>query len=131
MTRKKLLIALLALTTLQARAQVSFGQSERFNDQWLFMLEATAPLAPSADPVLATPGTPETPEYPEHPASPPPSQSLPSFDDTKWRRLMLPHDWSAEGVMSPQLASCTGYLPGGIGWYRKHFKTPLPSGGAF
>ncbi len=22
---------------------------------------------------------------------------------------------------SPSLASCTGYLPGGIGWYRKHF----------
>ena len=129
MTRKKLLLALLVLTTLQARAQVSFGQSERFNDQWLFMLEATAPLAPSASPALPTASpshdaarTAAAPQQ-EYP------QSLPSFDDTKWRRLTLPHDWSAEGVMSPQLASCTGYLPGGIGWYRKHFKTPLPSGG--
>ena len=50
-----------------------------------------------------------------------PSASQPDFDDTKWRRLALPHDWSVEGIMSPQLASCTGYLPGGIGWYRKHF----------
>ena len=91
MTWKRFLLALLVLTTLQARAQVSFGQSERFNDQWLFMLDDIS------------------------------SASQPDFDDTKWRRLALPHDWSVEGIMSPQLASCTGYLPGGIGWYRKHF----------
>ena len=131
MTWKNLLLALLVLTTLQARAQVSFGQSERFNDQWLFMLEATAPLAPSASPALPT-ASAASPSHDAAPAAAVPQQeypqSLPSFDDTKWRRLTLPHDWSAEGVMSPQLASCTGYLPGGIGWYRKHFKTPLPSG---
>ena len=40
----------------------------------------------------------------------------------KWRIFTLPHDWSIEGQLSPSLASCTGYLPGGIGWYRKHFK---------
>ncbi|MGE5449363.1 MAG: sugar-binding domain-containing protein, partial [Bacteroidales bacterium] len=33
----------------------------------------------------------------------------------------LPHDWSIEGVYSPDKASCMGYLPGGIGWYRKNF----------
>lgn len=43
------------------------------------------------------------------------------FDDSKWRRLTLPHDWSIEGLMSPSLASCTGYLPAGVAWYRKHF----------
>jgi beta-galactosidase/beta-glucuronidase len=31
----------------------------------------------------------------------------------------LPHDWSVRGQLSPTLASATGYLPGGIGWYRK------------
>ena len=44
-----------------------------------------------------------------------------SYDDSQWRKLTLPHDWSIEGQLSPSLASCTGYLPGGIGWYRKHF----------
>ena len=43
------------------------------------------------------------------------------FNDSHWRNLDLPHDWSVEGPYSPELASCTGYLPGGIAWYRKAF----------
>lgn len=42
-------------------------------------------------------------------------------DDSRWREVLLPHDWSIEGQLSPTLASCTGYLPGGIGWYHKDF----------
>lgn len=45
------------------------------------------------------------------------------YDDTAWRRLSLPHDWAIEGDFSagnPSGAS-GGALPGGIGWYRKHF----------
>lgn len=45
--------------------------------------------------------------------------ATPGFDDSKWRTLDLPHDWSVEGPLSPNLASATGYLPGGIAWYRK------------
>jgi len=47
----------------------------------------------------------------------------PDFDDTKWRILNLPHDWSIEGEFSEDAASkgSGGYLPTGIGWYRKHF----------
>jgi beta-galactosidase len=45
----------------------------------------------------------------------------PELDDSAWRVLDLPHDWSAEAQFSPTNASCTGYLPGGIGWYRKTF----------
>ena len=74
------------------KAQVSFGQAEKFNNDWRFTLE---------DATEAT---------------------NPTFDDSKWRKLDLPHDWSIEGQMSPTLASCTGYLPGGIGWYRKTFE---------
>ena len=50
----------------------------------------------------------------------------PTFDDTDWRALHLPHDWSIEGEFSPDNPSGVsgGALPGGIGWYRKHFKTP-------
>ena len=45
-----------------------------------------------------------------------------NYVDSHWRQLTLPHDWSVEGTLSPSLASCTGYLPGGIAWYRKHFQ---------
>jgi len=47
-----------------------------------------------------------------------------SFDDGAWRNLSLPHDWSIEGPYSAANASGTGYLPGGIGWYRKSFRLP-------
>ena len=46
------------------------------------------------------------------------------FDDSRWEELSLPHDWSVKGVLSPNNASCTGFLPAGIGWYRKHFVIP-------
>ena len=46
------------------------------------------------------------------------------LDHSEWRVLDLPHDWSVEGVASPDLSSCTGYLPGGIGWYRKNIDIP-------
>jgi len=44
------------------------------------------------------------------------------FDDAGWRKLNLPHDWSIEGPYSAANASGTGFLPGGIGWYRKTFR---------
>jgi beta-galactosidase len=49
-----------------------------------------------------------------------------SFDDTGWRHVDLPHDWSIEGPYSED-ASTTGrggYLPTGIGWYRRVFDVP-------
>lgn len=46
------------------------------------------------------------------------------YDDSSWRKLDLPHDWSVEQQASPSLASCTGYLPGGIAWYRKMLEIP-------
>jgi len=48
----------------------------------------------------------------------------PSFDDSGWRTLDLPHDWSIEGEFNKTWASSTGYLPAGIGWYRKDFFVP-------
>ncbi|WP_195370447.1 sugar-binding domain-containing protein [Parabacteroides leei] len=78
-------------TTVPADAQVSFGDPLKFNDGWLFRLQDDSTAV----------GT--------------------DYNDSEWRKLSLPHDWSVEGQLSPSLASCTGYLPGGIGWYRKHF----------
>ncbi|MBQ6208551.1 MAG: DUF4982 domain-containing protein [Prevotella sp.] len=45
------------------------------------------------------------------------------YDDSQWRRLNLPHDWAIEGDFSASNPSGAGggALPGGIGWYRKHF----------
>lgn len=52
-----------------------------------------------------------------------------SLDDASWRALDLPHDWSIEGPFSQEWASGTGFLPGGIGWYRKTFNNNnLPAG---
>ena len=51
------------------------------------------------------------------------------LDHSEWRKLELPHDWSVEAVASPELASCTGYLPGGIGWYRKDLDIPKVQNG--
>ena len=47
-----------------------------------------------------------------------------NLDDSGWRDIDLPHDWSIEGPFSKENSSCTGYLPGGIGWYRKTFTVP-------
>jgi len=47
-----------------------------------------------------------------------------SYDDSKWKTTDLPHDWSIKGQLSPTLASATGFLPGGIGWYRKAIDIP-------
>ena len=80
-------------------AQVSFGRSELFNGNWLFHLGDDSTAAAK------------------------------TFDDSKWRHLDLPHDWSIEGKLSPSLASCTGYLPGGVAWYRKHFNASITGPG--
>jgi hypothetical protein len=75
-------------------AQTSFGDARLINEGWLFQLKD------------------ETDAFKT------------DFNDKSWRRLNLPHDWSIEGTLSPTLASCTGYLPGGIAWYRKKLDIP-------
>ena len=49
----------------------------------------------------------------------------PGFDDREWRKLDVPHDWSIEQqFVNDRKLSAHGFLPGGIGWYRKHFFVP-------
>lgn len=76
------------------RAQGSFGTPEKINDNWKFILNDIKD-----------------------------GQSV-ALDDSRWQSVSLPHDWSVRGQLSPTLASCTGYLPGGIGWYRKTIDIP-------
>ncbi|MDR1981315.1 MAG: DUF4982 domain-containing protein [Tannerellaceae bacterium] len=73
---------------------VSFGRAERINGHWRF----------------------RTGDEPE--------AQRPDFDANEWPVLDLPHDWSIESALSPSLAACTGFLPGGIGWYRKEMVLP-------
>lgn len=44
-----------------------------------------------------------------------------NFDDSKWRQVSLPHDYSIEQDYSKSMEAESGYLPGGTGWYRKSF----------
>ncbi|MDG1300122.1 MAG: glycoside hydrolase family 2 TIM barrel-domain containing protein [Opitutae bacterium] len=55
-----------------------------------------------------------------------PSAEQVQLDDAPWRTLDVPHDWSIELPLDPKTPGgmSVGYLPGGIGWYRKHFTMP-------
>ncbi|PYS89173.1 MAG: glycoside hydrolase family 2 [Acidobacteria bacterium] len=46
-----------------------------------------------------------------------------NFNDSSWRRLDVPHDWSIEGPFDAKnpTGGAGGFLPAGVGWYRKHF----------
>lgn len=94
-----LLQAVILCFSYYSNAQTSFGKAELINDGWLFQLKDEA------------------------------DAYKPDFNDKSWRRLDLPHDWSVEAPLSPTLASCTGYLPGGIAWYRKNLQIPADLNG--
>ncbi|MCD0489369.1 DUF4982 domain-containing protein [Pedobacter sp. MC2016-14] len=51
---------------------------------------------------------------------------LVAYNDLKWRKLDLPHDWSIEGEFDEKNPAKPegGGLPTGIGWYRKTFILP-------
>lgn len=99
MILKKIILPIFIFTCLSAFSQISFGDSKKINDNWKFILKDTIDAKNS------------------------------NFNDTKWKSVNVPHDWSIEGRLSPTLASCTGFLPGGIGWYRKTLNIPLNKSG--
>lgn len=88
------LILTLCLSTISTFAQVSFGTPQKINDGWLFK------QGDVKDGFSVT------------------------LNDKDWQRVDLPHDWSIKQQLSPTLASCMGYLPGGIAWYRKSLHVP-------
>ena len=92
-------VAVMLFSFASIDAQVSFGKPENINKGWQFHL-GDVQNAQAVD-----------------------------FDASRWRTLDLPHDWSVEGALSPHLSSCTGYLPGGIAWYRKTVDVPQGSSG--
>lgn len=92
--RKLIIIASLLIFFRPAYNQISYADTQRINSSWKF-INGDIENAQSID-----------------------------LDDRKWKDIHLPHDWSIKGQLSPTLASCTGYLPGGIGWYRKVLDIP-------
>lgn len=59
-----------------------------------------------------------------------PAAKQPNFDDSSWRILDVPHDWSIEGPLSqpPEGDGNNGFFVHGIGWYRKSFTLPANTG---
>ncbi|MFF5307734.1 glycoside hydrolase family 2 TIM barrel-domain containing protein [Streptomyces massasporeus] len=51
---------------------------------------------------------------------------LPGYDDSGWRETAVPHDWSIEQTPTTEHGTTggTGFLPGGLGWYRLAFTLP-------
>lgn len=45
----------------------------------------------------------------------------PAFDDSGWRTVRVPHDWSQDEPFRVDLGSGNGYAAGGIAWYRRSF----------
>ena len=50
----------------------------------------------------------------------------PGYDDSAWREVAVPHDWSIEQTPTTEngTTSGTGFFPGGLGWYRLAFTLP-------
>jgi len=55
----------------------------------------------------------------------------PGFDSRDWSRLTLPHDWSIREKFDRNAPAGNdgGYLPTGIGWYRKTFDISTSTSG--
>lgn len=79
--------------------QMSFGNSKKINEDWKFILQ-------------------ENEQFKQ-----------PTYNTDAWETVNVPHDWSIKQQLSPTLASATGYLPGGIAWYRKTIHIPLEKDG--
>ncbi|WP_406180966.1 glycoside hydrolase family 2 TIM barrel-domain containing protein [Streptomyces canus] len=52
--------------------------------------------------------------------------AAPGYDDSGWREIAVPHDWSIELAPTTEngTTSGTGFFPGGLGWYRLAFTLP-------
>jgi beta-galactosidase len=84
----------LIITAFNCLAQPGFGDAHKINNGWNFSLNSTDTIA-------------------EKPAS-----------SASWQTVDLPHDWSVQQKLDPKNASSMGYLPGGIGWYKKQVIIP-------
>lgn len=91
-------LAMACAAFLSADAQrLTEARKQLFNDGWRYALTDSATQASSIE-----------------------------YDDSAWRKLDLPHDWSIEGATDADnpMGNDSGYYPDGISWYRKTFTMP-------
>jgi len=88
-----IIVVSLNCSLLASGVSTSIRQKTKFNADWKFMLGDNA-------------------DY-----------KNPTFDDSAWRSLSLPHDWTIEGEFKKENPSGASgaFLSGGVGWYRKTF----------
>lgn len=60
-----------------------------------------------------------------------PAAQGPDFNDAHWQSLDVPHDWSIAGPFDENnpTGGAGGFLPAGVGWYRKQFRLPESASG--
>ncbi len=94
--RRTILLATLLFAPILAIAQPHSRQIQQLNTDWRF-LQSDATNAES-----------------------------PTFDDSAWRPVTLPHDWAITGPVSEDAPSraAGGFFPTGIGWYRHTLTLP-------
>jgi len=94
-----LIILFVIISSLQVKSQQAFSRENLFDSGWRFHLGGAQ------------------------------GAENPFFDDSQWRKIDLPHDWSIEdlpGTNSPFSINAIsqvsgGFTTGGTGWYRKTF----------
>lgn len=93
-------VALLVLLAATAQAQVPARRTTAFDTDWRF-IQQDVPGAEQA-----------------------------AFSDAAWQTVAVPHDWSIAGTYDREAPTSRGggYLPGGVGWYRKQFAVPAAEG---
>lgn len=106
--------ALLALVVLALPAQAAGRERLSLDQGWLF----------HRGDVAVPPIKGHGPSYHNGKANGTPGAAAADHDDSGWRRLDLPHDWAVEGTFDRSENASQGYLPRGIGWYRRYFKLP-------
>jgi beta-galactosidase len=94
-------LVMMVVGLVSAQAQISPRKVELFNSNWKFNLGNDSTARNEA------------------------------YNDSQWRQLTLPHDWSIEGAFSEKnpTGQAGGGLPAGIGWYRKTFMVPASAQG--
>jgi beta-galactosidase len=133
-------LALLDNATHSARAAASLRERIPFDDGWKFMkgdpegasnqlsynsikdrLRATDSVGTDANVSVPSNGSGLGSDM---------AYTQPSFNDSSWRSLNLPHDWGVEGPFKQEYPGETGKLPWwGVAWYRKTFDLPPTDSG--
>ncbi len=92
--RKALLLTALSLFVFSVTAQKEVRIKENFDFGWKFRLDSAH------------------------------SAMMPGVSEAGWEEIQLPHDWSIKFDFDRKAGGAAGFLPGGIGAYRKSFFIP-------